>query len=88
MKNILLMGMIVLAVSNAAMAINVTNFSFEDPAQDSGGFTFSSPAGWTGVGGVERTSDSARYGGIDPFTAPGDGLQVGYINKITNISFM
>ncbi|MCK5000352.1 MAG: hypothetical protein KAS23_12485, partial [Anaerohalosphaera sp.] len=63
MKKILLMGMIVLAVSNAAMAITVTNAGFEEPdmSGEATPYTFSSPPGWTGIGGVEETRD-ARFG--------------------------
>ncbi|MCK4998390.1 MAG: putative Ig domain-containing protein [Anaerohalosphaera sp.] len=61
-------------------ALVIPNFSFEDPDREglNPEYTFSSPPGWTGVGGVEETR-SDRYGNV-PYDVPGHGKQVGYIN--------
>ncbi|MCK5000353.1 MAG: PEP-CTERM sorting domain-containing protein [Anaerohalosphaera sp.] len=67
--------MMALALSNAAMALTVTNAGFEEPdmSGEDTPFTWWSPDGWTGVGGVEETRD-ARYGTLI------EGNQVAYIN--------
>ncbi len=68
----------------SAVPVTVPNFSFESPAQGSGGVGGGSPTSWTlaGSGGVYRPNSD--FSSTNPLPAPADGNQYAFLEAPTS----